>query len=102
MWTKLSHKIIRYRFILVIIIGIITIFMGYKARDIEMSYDLATVVPPDDPDMIELQEFRRLFGEDGNVLAETPPDGGAVPVPDDPNAIVRVDTGSKILGENHD
>lgn len=54
---------------LVAIIGVITLFMGYKAKDIELSYDLATVVPPDDPDMIKLQEFRALFGEDGNVLA---------------------------------
>ena len=69
MWTKFSHRIIRYRIVLVALIGVITVFMGYHARKIEMSYDLATVVPPDDPDMIKLQEFRSLFGEDGNILA---------------------------------
>lgn len=43
----------------------------------------------------------RIEDEVGNVLAETPPEGGPVAVPDDPNAVVRVDTGSKILGETH-
>jgi len=44
----------------------------------------------------------RIEDEDGNLLAETPPDGGPVPVPDNPNAVVRIDTGSKIIGETHD
>lgn len=39
--------------------------------------------------------------ENGNVLAQTPEDGGPVQLPDNPNAIVRVNTGSKILGEVH-
>ncbi len=44
----------------------------------------------------------RIEDEAGNVLAETPPEGGPVTIPDDPNAIVRVDTGDKIIGESHD
>lgn len=44
----------------------------------------------------------RIEDEAGTVLAETPEDGGPVPVPDNPNALVRVDTGSKIIGESHD
>ncbi|HKY78986.1 MAG TPA: Rieske 2Fe-2S domain-containing protein [Anaerolineales bacterium] len=43
----------------------------------------------------------RIEDESGQVLAETPEDGGPVPLPANPNAIVRVDTGSKILGEAH-
>jgi hypothetical protein len=37
----------------------------------------------------------------GEVLAETPRDGGPVPIPDNPNAVIRIDTGDKILGETH-
>jgi cytochrome b6-f complex iron-sulfur subunit len=44
----------------------------------------------------------RIEDEEGNVLAETPPEGGPVQVPDNPSAIVRVDTGSRITGEVHD
>jgi cytochrome b6-f complex iron-sulfur subunit len=44
----------------------------------------------------------RIEDEAGNVLAETPADGGPVPLPSDPGAIIRVDTGSRINGETHD
>ncbi len=44
----------------------------------------------------------RIEDQNGNVLAETPEDGGPVPVPADEGALVRVDTGSKIVGLAHD
>ena len=44
----------------------------------------------------------RIEDETGNVWAETPADGGPVPLPSDPGAIIRVDTGSRINGETHD
>jgi cytochrome b6-f complex iron-sulfur subunit len=43
----------------------------------------------------------RIEDEDGNVLAETPAEGGSVQVPNDPTAIVRIDTGDRIDGESH-
>ena len=39
--------------------------------------------------------------ENGQILAQTPEDGGPVPVPDNPSAIVRINTGVKIQGETH-
>ena len=45
-----------------------TIFMGYVGKDIEMSYNFAKVVPPDDEDMIYFQEFKNTFGEDGSLV----------------------------------
>lgn len=39
---------------------------------------------------------------DGEILAETDPEtGGPVPIPDNPNAIVKIDTGRKIIGQRH-
>ncbi len=69
MWTKLSHIIIKYRLLLVAFLAVITAFMGYHARNAEMSFDFAKTVPADDPDMIEFQNFKSLFGEDGNLVA---------------------------------
>lgn len=43
----------------------------------------------------------RIEDENGAVLAETPADGGPVQLPDNPNAVIRIDTGSRILGETH-
>jgi len=50
-------------------LGAVTVFMGYKARTVTMSYELAKVVPKKDPDMVKFMEFKSLFGEDGNILA---------------------------------
>lgn len=68
MWTKIAHIIIKYRLLLIIVIGLITVFMGYKAQNIEMAYDFAKVVPAHDPDMVYFQEFKEAFGEDGNIF----------------------------------
>ena len=43
--------------------------MAYKGKDIEMSFDFTKVVPDNDPDMIFFQNFKKLFGEDGNLVA---------------------------------
>jgi uncharacterized protein len=69
MWHKLAEAIIRYRLPLSIVIGLITIFMGYYASKVEMSYEFARLVPPDDPDMIYHDQFKAQFGEDGNLIA---------------------------------
>lgn len=69
MWHKLAEAIIRYRLPLSIVIGLITIFMGYYASKVEMSYEFARLVPPDDPDMIYHDHFKAQFGEDANLIA---------------------------------
>lgn len=69
MWSKLSHIIIKYRLPLVLVIGVITLVMGFFARNAEMSYDFAKTVPPDDPDMEQFMKFKKMFGEDGNLIA---------------------------------
>jgi cytochrome b6-f complex iron-sulfur subunit len=43
----------------------------------------------------------QIVDANGNVIAETNKDGDPLPVPDDPNAQVIVDTGQKILGKTH-
>jgi cytochrome b6-f complex iron-sulfur subunit len=37
----------------------------------------------------------------GNILAETPPDGGAMPLPGQPEAVIQVNTGERINGQPH-
>lgn len=69
MWTRLSHFIIKYRLPLIIVIGLITVFMGFHARHAEMSYDFRSTIPANDPEQIFFTEFRKQFGEDGNIVA---------------------------------
>ena len=69
MWNSVARFIIKNRLSLIILIGLITLFMGYHASTVQMSYDFARTVPPKDPDMIILNQFKAQFGEDGNVIA---------------------------------
>jgi hypothetical protein len=69
MWNKVADLIIKYRLWFIILIGLITIYMGYHAMRVQMSYDPGQTVPLDDPEMIDLTKFKAQFGEDGNVIA---------------------------------
>jgi len=69
MWTRLAHIVLKHRLTVIIILGIITVFMAMQARKAEFSYDLSTIVPDDDPEMVYFNSFKEKFGEDGNVLA---------------------------------
>lgn len=69
MWTTLSHIVLKNRLALIIILGIITVFMAYKAKDVQFTYSFFTPVPPDDPDMIFFSKFKETFGEDANIVA---------------------------------
>lgn len=69
MWSKVASFIIRFRMLLIVLIGAVTVFMGFYASRVEMSYDFARTVPLDDPDMVFFNRFKKQFGEDGNMMA---------------------------------
>ena len=68
MWGHIALFIIKYRRWLLGLIAVSTVYMAWVAKDVEMTYDFAQVVSPKDPDMVYFQQFKRTFGEDGNVL----------------------------------
>jgi uncharacterized protein len=69
MWIKIADAIIRFRLLLMVVIGLITAVMGYYASKVEMSYEFSRSVPLNDPDMVYFQQFKKQFGEDGNMMA---------------------------------
>jgi hypothetical protein len=68
MWNTLAEAIIKYRLIFLVVIAVITAFMGWQATKIVMAYDFARTVPPEDPDLIYFNSFKQKFGEDGNII----------------------------------
>jgi len=68
MWAHLALFIIRFRLTLIAVLAVITVFMAWKAKDVEMTYEFTQVVSPQDPEMVYFQQFKQMFGEDGNVL----------------------------------
>lgn len=68
MFSWLARFILRNRILLLVVIGAITVFMGYKAFDIQLSYDFAKILPAGDPDFKAYERFKKTFGEDGSVM----------------------------------
>ncbi len=68
MWHKFSSFILRYRVFLLITVIAFTIFMGYTGRKIEMSYTYAQMLPEKDSAMVDFKNFKKQFGEEGNII----------------------------------
>lgn len=67
MWTRLVRIILRQRLLNLIILLLITAFMGYKALDVKLSYEMRSILPPEDSTRIDYDRFKSVFGEDGSV-----------------------------------
>ena len=68
MWKFLASKILRNKITFIVVLSLITIFMGYEATKIEFTYTYPQILPADDPTYIEYENFRKMFGEDGSVM----------------------------------
>ncbi|SFQ29156.1 efflux RND transporter permease subunit [Hymenobacter arizonensis] len=100
MWAKLALFIIRFRRSLIAVLAVITVFMAWKAKDVEMTYDFAQVVSPQDPEMVYFQSFKKTFGEDANVLVLGLQDSAVYKLGNFNELRTLTDTLSKVTGVN--
>jgi predicted RND superfamily exporter protein len=68
MWESTGRFVLRYRVILLILLAVSTAFMAWRASKVELSNEFARAIPVDNPKYVEYQEFKKKFGEDGNLL----------------------------------
>ncbi len=68
MWQRLGRFILKYRLPLLLMLAGLTVFMAYRASKVELSYDFSRAIPINNPKYKAYQEFRKKFGEDGNLL----------------------------------
>lgn len=68
MWKQLGEAVLRYRFGLLGLLLVVTLFMGWQASQVQLSYEFAKAIPTDHPKYIAYQQFKQKFGEDGNLL----------------------------------
>jgi len=67
-WNWIVRVILRNRISILIIVGLITVFMGYMALKVQMSYEMSTLLPENDSTFQSYQKFKNQFGEDGSVI----------------------------------
>ncbi len=68
MWKYFSGLLLRNKAIFTTVVLLISAIMGYQTSKVELSYDFAQILPDTDSTFIEYQNFKKHFGEDGNVM----------------------------------
>ncbi len=68
MWATLARFILRNRIVLLVSVLILTVFMGYKARQVKIAYNFTQLLPATDSASIAYEKFKTKFGLDGTVM----------------------------------
>lgn len=68
MWNTLASVILRYRLPVLLALMAVTVFMGWNAQNVRMSYKFGGLLPDDDPTYVAYIDFLENFAEDGNVI----------------------------------
>ncbi len=68
MWAKTGQFILKFRIYLLLIVAIATAFMAFQAKKVQLSYEFSRAIPTDHPKLKIYNDFKKQFGEDGNLL----------------------------------
>ena len=68
MWNFLVKIILRNRITILIVITLLTTLMGYKAMQVKIQYESASILPAKDSTNIVYQHFIKQFGQDGTIM----------------------------------
>ena len=68
MWKRSGIFVIKNRLILLICLFAATGLMGYFASKVKLSYEFARAIPVDNPKYQTYLDFKKKFGDDGNLL----------------------------------
>jgi uncharacterized protein len=68
MWHSFAQLVYKFRNPLFIVLLGITVFLGYHASKVKLGYEYTKSIPTNNPKYIEYQNFKKTFGEDGNLL----------------------------------
>ena len=68
MWESIARLVLKFRLFWLVALLALTGFMAFRASRVQLSYDFNSAIPTDNPKYKAYQEFRKLFGEDGNLM----------------------------------
>ncbi|WP_369048838.1 RND family transporter [Tenacibaculum sp. UWU-22] len=67
-WNKVASIILRNRYFVLVIIGIITALLASQMKYMRFSYTEANLLPEDHQANIDYNKFLKIFGEEGNLV----------------------------------
>ncbi len=68
MWARVTRILLKNRGAVILSLLAITVVMGFFARKVELKYELAKLLPENDPAYVAHTTFKKTFGQDGTVL----------------------------------
>lgn len=68
MWNFLISAILRNRILILSVILVLTVFMGYKATQVKLQYESASILPEKDSTNQVYKHFIKQFGADGTLM----------------------------------
>lgn len=68
MWQRLAGLVLKFRLTLLALLIISTGIMAWFAVKVQLSYDFTGAVPRSNEKYQQYQEFKKKFGEDGNMM----------------------------------
>jgi uncharacterized protein len=67
-WLQLGKNIVKYKVAALLFLALSTLFMGYFAIQVKLSYEFTKAIPEDNPKFIIYQDFVKKFGVDGTTM----------------------------------
>jgi uncharacterized protein len=67
-WKKLADFILKQRILILVVIGLASIFMGYKASQVRITFNGGKVLPVTDSAYIRYMQFKSTFGQDASTM----------------------------------
>jgi predicted RND superfamily exporter protein len=67
-WKKLADVILKNRLLVLAIIAVSSIFMGYQASKVRITFNGGKVLPVTDSAYIRYMQFKKIFGQDASTM----------------------------------
>ncbi|MEP7277576.1 MAG: MMPL family transporter [Bacteroidota bacterium] len=68
MWESIARFVLKNKLVLLLVLAVITAFMGWQGSKVQLSYDFTGAIPTNNARYMSYQHFRKQFGDDGNML----------------------------------
>lgn len=67
-WARTARIILRNRILILLILAVLTVFLGLQWENMRFSNSQANLLPDEHPTNLEYQAFLKQFGEEGNAV----------------------------------
>lgn len=67
-WQLVARFILKQRIFILLVLAVVTVFLGSKIKNIQFSHTEANLLPQDHEENIKYDHFLKIFGEEGNMV----------------------------------